>query len=216
MENLDKNINDFKKDTLAVEQFLTGTKVSYNFFKGNYPKIEKEFEEKNRNSEEIEGMEMFKKLKNSLPKYETEIYTYCFINLIARTEAFLNDILETLYVSKNIDLTQKVREKKILNFSHSAYKKKIEFLKKEFDLTFPMLEKHNSDITELFSARNIILHNNGFINQTYLSINESSKLKINDKKVINEEYIKLTFILLIIIAKSIEKEIKEKMSNAYS
>ncbi len=83
----------------------------------------------------------------------------------------------------------------------------MEFLKSNFNLTFPMLEEHSSSITELFSTRNIILHNNGLINKTYLRINESSTLTIGEKKIINEDYLKLTFVLLIIIAKSIEERI---------
>lgn len=211
MEHLDKNIADFKRDTLDIEKFLTGTRVSYSFFKGQYPKLLKEFAEKDRDSEEIEGMEIFKNLNESINKYETEIYTYCFINLIARTEAFLNDILETLYLNTDNHLTNEQRRRKILKFSHSSYKKKMEYLNSNFDLTFPYLEKHKSNITELFSARNIILHNNGFVNETYLKLNETSLSVIGDKKVINEDYLKLTIVLLIIMAKSIEESIKNKI-----
>lgn len=213
MENIDKNIQDFRKDTLEVERFLTGTRVSYNFFKENYPIILKEFSEKNRTSEETEGMELFKNLKESISKYETDIYTFCFINLIARTEAFLNDILETLYLWKSDELTDENRKKSILKFSHLSFKDKMKFLKNKFNLNFPQIEEHNQKIIELFSTRNLILHNNGLVNETYLKINESSKLKLGDKRVINEDYLNLTFVLLIIIAKSIEEQIKDKKNN---
>ncbi|WP_299137115.1 hypothetical protein [uncultured Tenacibaculum sp.] len=212
MENIDKNIADFRQDTLEVEQFLTGTRVSYSFFKGQYPELLRDFDKKERDDEEVEGMEIFKKLNKSVTKYETEIYKYCFINLIARTEAFLNDILEALYIWENSSLTEKEREKSILNFSHTSFKKKMEFLKRKFNLTFPLIEEHNSDIIELFSTRNIILHNNGLINETYLKINKTSKFTIGDKKVVDENYLKLTFVLLILIAKSIEEKVKEKMN----
>ena len=119
MENIDKNIADFRQDILEVEQFLTGTRVSYNFFKGHYPELLKDFDKKDRDDDEIEGMEMFKNLNLSITKYEKEIHKYCFINLIARTEAFLNDILETVYLSEDDGMTDKEREKSILNFVSS-------------------------------------------------------------------------------------------------
>jgi hypothetical protein len=216
MENIDKNIADFKQEILEVEQFLTGTRISYYFFKRQYPELLKDFDKKDRDIEEIEGLKMFKDLNQSIAKYEEEINKYCFISLIARTEAFLNDILETLYHWNKNSMTDKERNKSILNFSHSSFIKKIKFLKREFNLTFPSIEKRKTSIVELFSTRNIILHNNGLINETYLKINKTSQLIIGEKKVINEDYLKLTFVLLILIAKSIEEKIKEKITNASS
>lgn len=208
MESIDKNIRDFRKDILEIERFLTGTRVSYSFFKEHYPQLLQEFNGKDRDSDEVEGMEIFKDLNQSICKYESDIYTFCFINLIARTEAFLNDILETLYLIQRDNLTDEIRNKRILKFSHSSFKDKMKFLKSNFNLTFPLIEEHDSDIIELFSTRNIILHNNGVVNETYLKINESSKFELGVKRVINEEYLKLTFVLLIIIAKSVQKQIK--------
>ena len=214
LESIERKINDFKSDTLNVDRFLTGTRVSYSFFQDNYPDILKEFDKKERSEEEVEGMEIFKSLQESVCTYELEIYKYCFINLIARTDAFLNDIARSIYLWKKPDLQEEKREKIILKFSHSSFKDKLKHLTKEFDLTFPNIEKYKSSIVELFSTRNIILHNNGLVNETYLKINESSELKIGDKKVVGEEYLKFTFVLMIIIAKSIETQIQEKSSKS--
>lgn len=211
LENIEKNINDFKIDTLKLDQFLTGTRVSYSFFQGKYPEILKEFNEKERSEVEIEGMEIFKGLEESVCTYESEIFQYCFINLIARTDAFLNDIAMSIYLWKKPDLQEDKREKIILKFSHSSFKDKLKYLKKEFDLIFPNIEEHESSIAELFSTRNIILHNNGLVNETYLKINKNSGLKLGDKKVVGEDYLKLTFVLAIIIAKSIEEQIHIKI-----
>jgi hypothetical protein len=59
------------------------------------------------------------------------------------------------------------RKVKILKFSHSSFKSKLKHLKKEFGLTFPHIEGKESTIVELFSTRNIILHNNCLVNETY-------------------------------------------------
>ncbi len=221
-DNLNKNISDFRKDTLQIENFLTGTLVSYDFFKSNYPEILTEFNEKQRSKEEKEGMKIFENLNSSLPEYETDIFKFCFINLIARTEAFLNDILGTLYrfhfnsiLTLNNNNTLDI-DKTILKFSHSSFKDKMVFLKSKFNLTFPLIEKHYSEIIELFATRNIILHNNGIVNETYLKINLDSSFELGSKRIIDKEYLKLTFVLLIIVAKSIEERIKEKLNNASS
>ena len=46
LENIKKNINDFKADTLKLDKFLTGTCTSYSFFQHKYPEVKKEFNEK--------------------------------------------------------------------------------------------------------------------------------------------------------------------------
>ncbi|MBD2255325.1 hypothetical protein [Nostoc parmelioides] len=212
LEYIEKNIHDFKRDILNIERFLIDTRASYSFFQANYPDILKEFNSKERSEKEIEGMEIFKSLQESVCTYESEIYKFCFINLIARTDAFLNDIATSIYLWKKPDWQEEKREKIILRFSHSSFKDKLEHLKKEFDLTFPNIEKWESSIVELFSTRNIILHNNGLVNETYLRINGNSDLNLGDKRVVGEEYLKFTFVLIIIITKSIEKQIHAKMS----
>jgi len=223
IENLNKNISDFRKDTLEIDNFLTGTLVSYDFFKSKYPEIINEFNEKPRDSDEKEGMKIFDNLNSKLSDYESDIYKFCFINLIARTEAFLNDIVETLYRSNysshflNLDENNSLDiDRTILKFSHSSFKDKMNFLKRKFNLTFPLVEEHYSDIIELFTTRNIILHNNGIVNETYLKINLESKFELGSKRTIDKDYLKLTIVLLIIVAKSIEEKIKEQFNNASS
>ena len=218
IESLNKNITDFRQDTLDIDQFLTGTLVSYMFFKDKYPEIQKDFNEKERDREEKEGMKIFENLNLKVSSYETEIFTFCFINLIARTEAFLNDVLESLYKWKkdetNEELNSEVMEKKILKYSHSSFNDKIRFLKEKFNLTFPLIEEHKSSIIELFTTRNIILHNNGYVNTTYLKINADSKFELGTKRIVEREYLKLTIILLIIVAKSIEEKALELVTDA--
>ncbi|MFH6991076.1 hypothetical protein [Flavobacterium sp. FlaQc-48] len=217
IERISRNIDDFRKDTLNVDHFLTGTLVSYMFFKDKYPDILNEFNEKDRDVEEKRGMEIFKNLNLEISSYETEIYTFCFINLIARTEAFLNDILDTHYLLINQETTEENNEllrKTILKFSHSSFNDKIKFLKNNFNLDFPSIEEHKPNIIELFSTRNIILHNNGYVNETYLKINENSQFVLGTKRIIDRDYLKLTILLLVLIAKSIEEKTKELIKNS--
>jgi len=231
---LDQNISDFKKDTLEIESFINGTIVSYDFFKSNFPAILKTFDSKERTKSEIAGMYIFEDLNNKIIQYEADIYTFGFINLIARTEAFLNEILETLFIwnkksliskksisykevieSKNIDeLTDKIRTSEVLEYSHTSFKDKINYLEDKFNLSFPIIDKHLNAIIELFTTRNLLLHNNGIVNETYLRINKKSVYKLGMKRVVNLDYLKQTFVLLIIIAKSIEASAGDKIKGS--
>jgi hypothetical protein len=214
LENIQKNIDDFKADTLKLDQFITGTRVSYSFFQREYPEVQKEFNEKSRSEEEIEGMRIFDSLNNFISLYDMEIFKYCFINIIARTDAFLNDIARSIYLWKKPDLREEEREKAILKFSHSSFQNKLKHLKEEFGLALHHIEDKESTIVELFSTRNIILHNNCLVNETYLKINQDSKLRVGDKRVVGEEYLKLTFAVAVIIAKSIEEQVHLKASSS--
>lgn len=213
LENIQKNIDDFKADTLKLDQFLTGTRISYSFFQHKYPEVQKEFNEKSRSEEEVEGMRLFDNLNDSIPIHEVEIFKYCFINIIARIDAFLNDIARSVYLWKKPGLREE-GEKAILKFSHSSFKDKLKYLKTEFGLAFPHVEDKESTIVELFSTRNIILHNNCLVNETYLKINQDSKLGVGDERVVGEEYLKFTLVIAVIIAKSIEEQVHLKANAA--
>lgn len=208
LSNIQKNIDNFKSDTLKLDDFLTGSRVSYSFFKQKFPEVEQEFSAQERNETEVEGMGILKKLNNSISDYEVEIIKYCFINTIARTDVFLNDIADSIYLWKKPNLDEKKRSKELLNFSHWSFKRKLEHLETEFSLVFPEIQEKLDIIMEIFSTRNLLLHNNGVVNETYLKLNEGSGRKVGDKRVVTEDYFKLTIVLSIIIAKSIEQKIK--------
>lgn len=59
LEDIQNNIDSFKTDTLSLEQFLTGTRVSYDFFQHKFPDMQSEFNEKERSEAEKEGMHIF-------------------------------------------------------------------------------------------------------------------------------------------------------------
>tara|TARA_A100001015_G_scaffold21502_1_gene24405 strand:- start:5 stop:670 length:666 start_codon:yes stop_codon:yes gene_type:complete len=216
LENIQKNIDDFKADVLKLDDFLTGTRVSYSFFQHKFPEVEQEFASKERNDTEVEGMQIFKNLDNSVATYNVEILKYCFINLIARTDVFLNDVASSVYLWKKPNLEMKKREKDLLNFSHSSFKNKLKHLKKEFSLVFPEISEKEESIVEIFSTRNLILHNNGLVNETYLKLSKNSDQSLGEERTITEDYFKLTVVIAIIIAKSIEQRIHHNVNSAES
>lgn len=210
LQDIQNDLEAFKADTLSLEKFLTGTRVSYDFFNQQFPEVQSEFNEKKRSEAEKDVMRIFQNLNDSVATYESEIFKYCFINLIARTDAFLNDLARSIYIWKKPSLSEQDRDKAILKYSHSSFKRKLEHLKKEFDLVFPHVEEKEEAITELFSTRNIILHNNGIVNETYLKINQNSSLEIGAVREVNEGYLKLTFVMAVIIAKSAQEQVVQK------
>jgi hypothetical protein len=224
-DKVEKIVKDYLQNLSDIDKFVFGTTLSYSFFQEKYSELLKEFDEN------ADGMKLFKDLNSKIPEYESEVYVVAIINLIARAEAFLNDITEILFVwekralisdktisykevleSESIEeLVRSIRVKEILEFSHSSFKDKMKFLKKKFNLSFPDIEKYMKEIIELFTTRNIILHNNGLINETYLLINESSDFVLGSKRLIDEDYVRNAYIYLIIIGKSLEEKVKERI-----
>ncbi|EAQ64440.1 hypothetical protein MED121_04953 [Marinomonas sp. MED121] len=214
LENIQKNIDDFKTDVLKLDDFLTGTRVSYSFFQHKFPEVEQEFCSQERNETEVEGMQIFKNLNNSVSTYNVEVLKYCFINLIARTDVFLNNVASSTYLWKKSTKDVKKKDKDLLEFSRSSFKNKLKHLKREFSLVFPELEEKEQTIVEIFSTRNLILHNNGLVNDIYLKLNKNTDYVIGDERVITEDYFKHTVVIAIIISKSIEQRIQQDVNSA--
>lgn len=225
-DKFERIVNGYLQNLSDIDKFVLGTTLSYAFFQDKYAELSKKF------GENEDGMKLFKDLNYKIPEYESEVYVLAIINLIARTEAFLNDVIEILFVwkkkaliadktisykevleSESIDdLIRSIRAKEILEFSHSSFKDKLKILKTKFNLSFPDIEKYMKEIIELFATRNIILHNNGIINETYLLINNSSDFELGSKRLINEDYVRNAYIYLTIIGKSLEEKVKEKIN----
>ena len=224
IENL---INDHYDKLSEIDKFVFGTNLSYAFFQDKYSELLEQYKENDK------GMKIFKDLNMKIPEYESEVLTTALINFIARTEAFLNDLLEILFLwkkkslisNKNLsykeiiecenldDLIKTIREKEILEFSHSSFKDKIDYFKSKFNLSFPGLDDNLDQIIEMFTTRNIILHNNGIVNETYLKINKDSNLEKGSKRIIDKDYSHNVYIYSMIIAKSIGEIITSKVKN---
>lgn len=78
IENMQRNIDDFKNDILKLDQFLTETRISYSFFQQKYPEVQKEFKKKSRNEAEIKGIDVFDNL-NDLMTNHIHCYHNCEI-----------------------------------------------------------------------------------------------------------------------------------------
>ena len=224
IENL---INEHHDNLREIDKFVFGTSLSYAFFQDKYSELLEQFKENDK------GMKIFNDLNSKIPEYESEVFVMALINFIARTEAFLNDLLEILFLwkkkslisnknlsykeiieSENIDdLIKTIREKEILEFSHSSFKDKINYFGTKFNLSFPELDNSLDQIIEMFTTRNIILHNNGIVNETYLKINKGSNFELGSKRIIDKDYSHNVYINSMIIAKAIGGKIHSKIKN---
>ncbi|PKB00409.1 hypothetical protein B0O79_3875 [Flavobacteriaceae bacterium MAR_2009_75] len=225
-EKIEKTQNEFSQNLWEIDDFVFETKLSYAFYQDKY----KELLEKNKPDDE--GMTLFTRINSKIPKHTLEINVLAIINAVARTEAYLNDILECLFLwnrkslisdktitykeaieFENIDeLIKSIRQREILEFSHSSFKDKLKFLNKKFNLTFPEIEKVQDEIIELFTTRNIILHNNGIVNQTYIKQNKRTKLKLGSKRVVDEDYTRNGIRNLRTIGYSVAGNVIEKIN----
>lgn len=222
---LEKLLNDHYSNLEEIDKFIFGTTLTYAFFQDKYEEMLKQFNETD------DGMSLFKKLKNNIPKYENDVKEFGLINFIARTEAFLNDLVEILFIwkkeslisdkkvsykqvikSSNInELIKQIRDDEILQFSHSSFEEKMKVFRSKFNIDLSEIEKHKIKIIEIFTTRNLLLHNNGLVNETYLKYNKGSSFNLGDKRVIDNDYISKTKLLLMILAKSIGEKVTSKI-----
>ena len=65
-------------------------------------------------------------------------------------------------------------------------------------------------IGEIYSTRNLILHNRGTINNTYLNLNPNSEFKVDEERKIDQKYLRDSIGLLGVSANKISTSIKSK------
>ncbi len=231
-EKHEKLFDDFFQNMSSIQEFIFGTSLSYAFFQDKYQELLKVYD-KNE-----DGMKLFTELNSKIPDHNNEIYSMSIVNAVARMEAFLNDLLDVLFsinrkslmsdkqlsykdilTFNNLDdLTDFIKQKEILEFSHASFSQKLKFIEKRFNLNFKDLEDQEKSINEIFLTRNILLHNNGIINIAYLNGNPDSKFELGEKRTIDEKYTREVFRQLIDIGgeiynKVLGKVFKQKKAN---
>lgn len=141
------------------------------------------------------------------------LYKSSLISLISSVEWFFAQLLHFYYNEypnsagiKNKTLTlsdlkgfdtikdaeQYLVEELIDKSVRSGFSDWTEILKKDLNLSMGYLKDYKDEIVEVFQRRNILVHNNGIINSTYLSkvnSNFTKDLKLGDRIEINDEYL---------------------------
>jgi hypothetical protein len=119
------------------------------------------------------------------------------------------------------DLHDFIIEKELMAFSFKNIADQLESIQLTFKLNFSYKRKSGvrnnwnlnkiSDLSEMFSTRNIVLHNNGLVNAKYLIDNPQSKLKIGDRRKIDRSYALDVFGAVLRTGDSLYAIIKKKI-----
>lgn len=166
-----------------------------------------------RNSEKI-----ISKLDTEIAKFEnfSEINRkLAFVSLISHFEVYFKNVLkiifklnyrefyssdkkqisykELLTFSNDKSLFENLIEKEVYSYAYKSIRNQIEELNKKYNIEFSKNGLTNKEIyidkvQEIYSTRNIILHNNGVVNDKYLEINNNSKFQKGEKRLILPEY----------------------------
>lgn len=133
------------------------------------------------------------------------------VMLITRFEEFMSNFLirlYTLYPEKYLD-QQKICFSEIINSGVDDIRQKIvlrevdEKMRASYMDWFKLLQEHGMNfdsctneldiLREIYARRNIVIHNAGIVNETYVKAAPKSQLKEGDDAFINNEYLQTAF-----------------------
>lgn len=134
---------------------------------------------------------------NRLFRYLINIYPSAYLNKKTICYSEINDIDIDIKTIKNYLVKNEVEE--IMRLSVSDWYK---LLEQNHKVTFNSFENYFNEFKEIYYRRNIIVHNNGIVNKTYLQyVDDSVKkdIKLGDEIHVNKEYLEKAFNLTFII-----------------
>lgn len=127
---------------------------------------------------------------------------------------------EVLSFESMLDLKKKLIDREIYQLGYGSIKNRIEYFKNKLHLDINFLqdgvEKKNiksiylDNLIETYSARNIIIHNNGVVNEMYLKDNHNSSYKLGEKLNLTGKYIMKSMYYLDGASSAIHHAIKAK------
>lgn len=206
-ENLDEIYHRYSEKMDSLIAFDGDSKSALISFEWDVKKMVSYIETIADDEEREAGLKLFGKKHLLLPFYTSLILEMTIVYAVVLLEAYLVDVTKWLFkkntnalksskklsyeeVVENYDqLLEYILEKEIVEFSYNSFENQLKFWSTKFGVPEIKLAIPYMDIIEIFSTRNILLHNNGVINSVYLDINRTSNLKLGEKRLVDQPYV---------------------------
>jgi len=231
----DRIENDFEKEVLDVKKGFTKSEQKEidafrNFldYKKRKKKRQNTFSFKSKKLQQIDISKKFIPLFTRTPQYKEFIRKMALIKLVSDFENFLKKVIKACYKKQIKCLNNSERSmfiKDIINFSNiddlknqiidsettKLFYKDIEEINKYLKLKFNLdLSKNRNwnKFKEIYYGRNILVHNNGIVNDIYRSKVKNVKIKYLS---VNKTYLEKSISIFKSISKSITKQLENKI-----
>ena len=120
------------------------------------------------------------------------------------------------------NLKTRIIQKEVETIVYGGIKEQLEYLKKQFKLKLDYMSLEESievkqsiyfqELIEIYSARNLIIHNNSIVNNLYLKSNKNSKYKLGEKLNITNDYVTHCMYVLSMASQAIHNAINNKLN----
>jgi hypothetical protein len=104
------------------------------------------------------------------------------------------------------EIILKVAEKKVQDLSHMGLVEIISFINEKLKLGFDSRSSAYQAAFEVYYARNILVHNGGIVNETYLQKTKRTDLKVGDPYLLTSIEFTLGTAALVALGYSLDKE----------
>ena len=108
------------------------------------------------------------------------------------------------------EIHEYIIEREIYDVGWMIYEKKIDYLKKIFNLDLSEVDIIEKDLIEICEIRNLLVHNNGIITEKFKERIKNEKYKIGEKININKNLMDKTINSFHNVVTLIDREVKIK------
>jgi len=109
-----------------------------------------------------------------------------------------NIVYDKLLTFKNLDeVREYVIEKECYSIGYMRYEELANYFLRKFQINFSGSRIKKRDMVKIFLMRNLLIHNKGLVNRTFLDKVKNTKYKLGDPIEINEKILKKSMNLLL-------------------
>lgn len=166
-------------------------------------------------------------------RYPTMLLNASFIYLVALFDAFVSDSLtavlrarpemlrsnrklsyETILAATDRDdLIAHMAEREVGEFAYQSFRAKSSYLRDRFGIEMPSPEEADLDtVVERLARRNLLVHNNGFVNSAYLDSVRQDPPVVGKQLEVTEPYFNVAAQEFIAMARHLTRTLTEKFA----
>ena len=225
IDNFNTNLGKFARAIMEIIEYSSDIQNERNLRKLELTEIIKNIKV------EIEELNSKNQKVKLITKHETFIDKMTFVYIASKFEAFLNDVFLNLIelYSKCLISDKQISHKKILEyenlnefkndirkemleeFSFASFSDKMKIINTKFNIDLTETIYHKS-IIEILTSRNIILHNDSKVNETFNKFNSHLNLNIDFEIIINSAKIRFYSMCLIEFSIVLINKIENKIN----
>lgn len=145
--------------------------------------------------------------ENLMKEYQSPIYHHTVYSIISHWDWYISNLGKFVEFAEKSTSPEKQTNKELLKLNSKPFQRQIEIIKNQTEIILNIDDDTLNLVEEMHLVRNLGMHNEWEVDDTYLKLSKTKKYKLGDKRIIEKSEITEWHYAFIQLINAISSEI---------